>query len=88
MKVNLFKWVFQKGRLLKELNDLREHNRKLTETKMVLDQREKIMVLDALLCDEYSGKIRIPATKHFIRKIYRGLLAKVRACIKEDYSDG
>ena len=83
MKVSIFKWIFQKRRLLKELNDLRAHNTKLTETKMVLDQREKIMILDALLCDEYSGKIRIPATKHFIRKIYRGLLAKFRSCIKE-----
>ncbi|MCK4792081.1 MAG: hypothetical protein KAV87_50600 [Desulfobacteraceae bacterium] len=87
MKVSIFKWILQKPRLLKELNDLREHNKKLSEIKMVLDQREKIMILDALLCDEYSGKIRIPATKHFIRKIYRGLLAKVRACIKEDYSE-
>ena len=85
MKVNIFRWIFHKRPLLKELNDLRTHNRKLTETKMVLDQREKIMILDALLCDEYSGKVRIPATKHFIRKIYRRLLAKVRACIKEDF---
>ena len=84
MKVNIFKWILHKRQLLKELSDLRAHNKKLTETKMVLDQREKIMILDALLCDEYSGKIRVPATKHFIRKIYKGLLAKVRSCIKED----
>lgn len=80
MKTNIFKWIFRKQRLI---NELKEQNRKLSETKMVLDQREKIMILDALLCDEYSNKIRAPATKHFIRKIYRGLLAKVRACIKE-----
>ena len=85
MRVNFLKWIFQKRRLLKELNDLSEHNRKLSETKMLLDQREKIMILDALLCDEYSGKIRIPATKHFIRKIYRGLLAKVKSGIKEGF---
>ena len=80
MKRNIFKWIFRKRRLI---NELREHNRKLSETKMVLDQREKIMILDALLCDEYSGKIQVPATPHFIRKMYRGLLAKVRAGIKE-----
>ena len=80
MKLNIFKWIFRKRRLI---NELKEQNRKLSETKMVLDQREKIMILDALLCDEYSAKIRAPATKHFIRKVYRGLLAKVRACIKE-----
>lgn len=85
MKINIFKWIFQKRRLLRELNDLRTHNRKLTETKMVLDQREKIMILDALLCDEYAGKVRIPATKHFIRKIYKGLLAKFRFGIKEGF---
>ena len=85
MKINIFKWIFHKRRLLKELNDLRAHNRKLTETKMVLDQREKIMILDALLCDEYSGKIRIPATKRFIRNVYKGLLAKFRFSIKEAF---
>jgi len=85
LKVNIFKWIFQKGRLLKELNDLKEHNRKLSETKMVLNQRERIMVLDALLCDEYKDKVRAPATKHFIRKIYRGLLAKFKAHVKEGF---
>ena len=85
MKVNIFIWILHKRRLLKELSDLKEHNRKLSETKMVLDQREKIMILDALLCDEYSGKVQNPATKHFIRKIYRKLLPKVRACIKENF---
>ena len=85
MKVNIFMWILHKRRLLKELNDLRAHNRKLSETKMVLDQRERIMILDALLCDEYSGKIRIPATKRFIRDIYKGLLAKFRFGIKEGF---
>ena len=85
MKVNIFEWIFQKRRLLKELNDLRAHNRKLSETKIVLDQRERIMILDALLCDEYSGKIQIPATKRFIRNIYKGLLIKFRVQIKEGF---
>ena len=80
MKIKISKWFFRKRRLI---NELRAHNRKLSETKMVLDQRERIMILDALLCDEYSGKVQVPATKHFIRKIYRGLLAKFRANIKE-----
>ncbi len=85
MKVNVFKWIFQKRRLLKELNDLRTHNRKLSETKMVLGQRERIMLLDALVCDEYKDKIRNPETPHFIRLIYRGLLVKFRAEIKEGF---
>ena len=82
MKANIFKWIFRKRRLI---NELKEHNRKLSETKMVLDQRERIMILDSLLCDEYSDKIRNPATKHFIRKTYRGLLAKVKSGIKEGF---
>ena len=85
MKVNIFRWIFLKRQLLKELNDLRDHNRKLSETKMVLDQREKIMVLDALLCNQYKSKIQNPATKHFIRMTYRGLLAKVKSGIKEGF---
>ena len=80
MKINISKWFFRKRRLI---NELREHNRKLSETKMVLDQRERIMILDALICDEYRDKIREPKTPHFIRKMYRGLLAKFKANIKE-----
>jgi hypothetical protein len=83
VKVNIFIWILHKRRLLKELNDLRAHNRKLSETKMVLDQRERIMLLDALICDEYKDKVREPKTPRFIRITYSGLLAKFRACIKE-----
>ena len=85
MKINLFKWVFHKKRLLKNLNDLKKQNKELSLTKIILTQRERIMVLDSLLCDEYKDKVRAPATKHFIRKIYRGLMAKLRAHIKEGY---
>ena len=80
MKINISKWFFRKRRLIKEL---REHNRKLSETKMVLNQRERIMILDALLCDEYKDKVREPKTPRFIRIVYRGLLAKFKANIKE-----
>ena len=67
------------------MNNLKAHNRNLSKTKMVLNQRERIMLLDALVCDEYKDKIRDPITPHFIRKMYRGLLAKFRACIKEGF---
>ena len=80
MKLNIFNRIFRKQRLI---NELKEHNRKLSETKMVLNQRERIMLLDALVCDEYKNKIQDPLTPHFIRKMYRGLLAKFRANIKE-----
>ncbi len=80
MKVNISKWFFRKRRLI---NELRAHNRKLSETKMVLGQRERIMILDALLCDEYKDKIREPKTPRFIRMVYIGLLAKFKANIKE-----
>ena len=80
MKINISKWFFRKRRLI---NELRAHNRKLSETKMVLNQRERIMLLDALLCDEYKDKVREPKTPRFIRIVYRGLLAKFRANIKE-----
>lgn len=80
MKVNISKWFFRKRRLI---NELRVHNRKLSETKMVLNQRERIMLLDALICDEYKGKVREPKTPRFIRIVYRGLLAKFKANIKE-----
>lgn len=83
-RINILKWIFQKRRLLKELNDLREHNRKLSETKMVLDQREKMMILDAICCDEYKSKVQNPATPTHIRQIYRGLLAKFRSYVREE----
>lgn len=67
----------------KKWRKVKEHNKKLSKTKMVLDQREKVMILDSLLCDEYKDKVREPKTPHFIRLKYRGLLAKFKASIKE-----
>lgn len=84
MRVSIFKWILQKRRLLKEFNELRAHNRKLSGTKMVLNQRERIMILDALLLDEHKFKVEV-AHKYFIRKMYLGLLAKFKAGIKEGF---
>ena len=85
LKINIFKWVFQKKRILKELNSLKKHNRELSRSKVVLSQREGVMILDAICCDEYKAKVQAPDTRAFVRQIYRGLLAKFRAFIKLDY---
>lgn len=77
LKINIFKWIFQKRQLLKNLNEL-------SLSKIILSQREAVMILDAICCDEYKSKVQNPATPVLIRQIYRGLLAKFRSYVREE----
>lgn len=60
---------------------------KLCESKIILNQRERVMLLDALCCDEYVDKVSTPKTKYFIRKIYKNLKEKIKITIKEPDQD-
>ena len=82
--MNIFAWVWHKKRTERWIEGLKKSHKKLQETKMVLSQFEKKMILDALTCDEYEGKLHTPATKAFIRSIYRDLKIKIGLSIKED----
>lgn len=82
--MNVFAWIFQKKRTEKWIAGLVKSHKKLQETKMVLTQFEKKMILDALTCDEYEGKLHTPATRAFIRSIYRDLKIKIDLSIKEE----
>lgn len=74
----------------KELKSLRDKNNllcqmnnELIKSKIVLGSREKKMLLDALLCDEYKAKVQDPKTNRFIRDIYRALKTKIAVSLAE-----
>ena len=70
----------KKLRLLRiENKNLRELIEKILASKSVnLISMERKMVLDALIDPCYRVKARDPATKRFIRKIYRDLKGKIK----------
>jgi len=67
-----------------ELKRLRAQRKSLLNGNPVyLTVFEKKMIFDALCAPGYRDKVEMPATKHFIREIYRILKAKIAASIKE-----
>ena len=82
--MNIFLWISHKRRTERWIEELLKSHKKLMETKMTLTQQERKMILDALSCDEYKAKVSAPATKAFVRSIYRDLKIKILASIKEE----
>lgn len=82
--MNIFAWVFQKRKTENWIRELTKSHGELMKTKMVLNDYEKKMLLDALKCDEYEGKISEPKTKAFIREIYKKLKIKIWLSMKEE----
>lgn len=89
-KIGLIEKIFRRKELYfqrGELAGLYETINKLCESKIILNQRERVMLLDALCCDEYADKVAEPKTKYFVRKIYKNLKEKIRITIKEPDQD-
>lgn len=60
---------------------------KLCESKIVLNQRERVMILDALCCDEYVDKKSVPKAGWQVREVYKNLKKKILITIKEPDQD-
>jgi hypothetical protein len=54
-----------------------------TEIKVALTGQEKLMLMNALNMSQFKSKVEEPATKFFIRQIYRDLKEKIKESIKE-----
>ena len=65
----LLNWLYERKTILKIAN-----------IKINLTHFERLMILDALNDPCYKDKVQSPATKRFIREIYKKLREKVRNC--------
>ena len=81
--MNIFAWVFQKKKTEKWIRELTKSHGELMKSKIVLDDFERKMIMDALKCDEYKRKMSEPKVKAFIRGIYKKLKIKIWLGMKE-----
>lgn len=81
--MNIFAWIFRKKRTERWIAELTKSHGELMKSKIVLDDFERKMLLDALTCDEYEGKMFEPKVKAFIRAIYKNLKIKIGEGIRE-----
>lgn len=82
--MNIFAWVFQKRKTERWIEELTKSHGALMKSKIVLDDFERKMIMDALTCNEYKGKMSEPKVKAFIRAIYKKLKIKIWLGIKEE----
>ena len=81
--MNIFSWIIHKKRTERWIVELTKSHGKLMKSKIVLDDFERKMLLDALTCDEYEGKMFEPKVKAFIRAIYKNLKIKIGLGVRE-----
>jgi len=89
-KTSLIEKIFRRKELYflrGEVSALYTTVNKLCESKIVLNQYERVMILDALCCKEYEDKVAEPKTRRFIREIYKDLKEKIKITIKEPEQD-
>lgn len=81
--MNIFAWVFRKKKTEKWIVELTKSHGELMKSKIVLNDDERKMLLDALMCDEYEGKMFEPKVKAFIRAVYKNLKIKIGLGVRE-----